>query len=209
MKRIALSALSVAVSLAVTPATASASVIGFLGNFDVINDTGSTAHGFEIELEGLHISDITDTFGGPGRGFPTGRGFDPATSVERYGSPTIAEYTDGALFGTRVTYMGLFNNGAWDYGTPSGSFITPGDNCWSGGGVGYSASTPCDHFGVGTIKNPTNTKYSWLVETATPGSLSNGIVNLPAPAWNVIPAPLPAEVPGAPRCGAVRPRARD
>ena len=61
----------------------------FLGNFDVINDTGQSAYGFEIELKGLHESEITDVFGGPGRGFPTGRGFDPATSVERYGSPLL------------------------------------------------------------------------------------------------------------------------
>lgn len=187
MKRIAIPAISVAVLLALAPATAAASMIGFLGNFDVINDTGSTAHGFEIELEGLHKSDITDTFGGPGRGFPTGRGFDPATSVERYGSPTITEYTNGLLFGTRVTYMGQFNAGSWDYGTPSGSFITPGDNCWSGGGVGYGPSTPCDHFGVGTVRNPDKTTYSWLIETATPGVLSNGVVNLPA----VVGAPNP------------------
>src|SRR5690349_921872 len=91
----------VALSLTIAPRVATAAVIGFLGNFDVINDTGQTAYGFEIELEGLHSSDITDVFGGPGRGFPTGRGFDPATSVERYGSPTIADYTNGAIFGTR------------------------------------------------------------------------------------------------------------
>lgn len=186
------SATAVAVSLAIAPATGNAAVIGFLGNFDVINDTGSTAHGFEIELEGLHSSDITDTFGGPGRGFPSGRGFDPNTSVERYGAPTITEYASGAIFGTRVTYTGLFDGASWDYGTPSGSFITPGDNCWSGGGVGYSAATPCDHFGVGTTRNATKTTYSWLLETATPGVLSNGTVNLPAPVWNIIPAPPPA-----------------
>jgi hypothetical protein len=169
---------------------ASASVIGFLGNFDVVNDTGKTAHGFEIELEGLHFSDITDTFGGPGRGFPTGRGFDPATSVQRYGAPSVTEYSIGSVFGTKVTYMGIFASGAWDYGTPSGTFITPGDNCWSGGGVGYGPDTPCDHFGVGTARNATKTTYSWLVETETPGALSNGAVTLPAPAWEVIPDPV-------------------
>lgn len=200
MLRIKLSVLAAAATVAMLPAAASASVIGFLGNFDVINDTGSTAHGFEIELEGLHISDITDTFGGPGRGFPTGRGYDPATSVERYGSPIITEYTNGASFGARVTYRGLFDGSSWDYGTPSGSFITPGDNCWSGGGVGYSAATPCDHFGVGTTKNATKTTYSWLTETApNSGVLSNGVVNLPAPVWNVIPAaPPPPGLPPAP-----------
>lgn len=177
-----------AISLAISPSVATAAVIGFLGNFDVINDTGQPAYGFEIELEGLHSSDITDVFGGPGRGFPTGRGFDPATSVERYGAPTITDYTNGAVFGTRVTYSALWDGTNWDYNTPSGNVVTPGDNCWSGGGIGYGASTSCDHFGVGTIGNPTNTKYSWLHESS-PGVLTNanGVVQLPAPVWNVIP----------------------
>ncbi|MBI5462193.1 MAG: PEP-CTERM sorting domain-containing protein [Gammaproteobacteria bacterium] len=177
-------------SLTLAPGITSAAVVGFLGNFDVINDTGYTAHGFEIDLEGLHSSDITDTFGGIGRGFPSGRGFDPSTSVERYGAPTITEYSNGSTFGTKITYFGLFDGSSWDYGTPSGSFITPGDNCWSGGGVGYGPSTPCDHFGVGTTTNATKTTYSWLIETGTPGVLSNGVVSLPAPAWNVIPDPV-------------------
>ena len=44
-----LPAIAVALSLAFAPAIGSAEVIGFLGNFDVVNDTGSMAHGFEIE----------------------------------------------------------------------------------------------------------------------------------------------------------------
>lgn len=168
----------------------------FLGNFDVINDTGQTAYGFEIELEGLHESEITDVFGGPGRGFPTGRGFDPATSVERYGSPTITEYTNGPIFGTKVTYSAIWDGTSWDYNTPSGNVVTPGDNCWSGGGIGYGPSTSCDHFGVGTSANPTKTTYSWLLESA-PGVLTtaDGVVQLPAPVWEVIPDPNPAAPP--------------
>ncbi len=187
--------LSIAFSSVVTTSIASASVIGTLGNFDVINDTGKTAHGFEIDLEGIHSYEVTDVFGGPGRGFPTGRGFDPSTSVERYGSPTITEYTTGTTFGTKITYEGIFDGTNWDYGTPSGTFITPGDNCWSGGGLGYGADTPCDHFGVGTSKEPTHTTYSWLVETGTPGVLTNGIVILPTPSWQVIPSPIPDQPP--------------
>jgi hypothetical protein len=194
----ALSAVAIAVTLVIAPTTGSSAVIGFLGNFDVINDTGSTAHGFEIELEGLHSSDITDTFGGAGRGFPSGRGFNPAVAVQRYGAPAITEYVNGAFFGTRVTYRGLYN-GSWDFGTPSGSFVTPGDNCWTGGGVGYSAATPCDHFGVGTTKSASKTTYSWLIESS-PGVLSgaSGIVNLPAPAYVVVPAVPGAGQPPAP-----------
>jgi hypothetical protein len=62
-------------------------------NFDGVNDTGRTANGFEIDFEGVTSSDLTDTFGGAGRGFPT--------TVERYGAPTVkdATFADGA---TRV-----------------------------------------------------------------------------------------------------------
>ena len=189
----------VTLSMAVAPNTTTAEVIGFLGNFDVINDTGQTAHGFEIELEGIHSSDVTDVFGGPGRGFPTGRGFDPATSVQRYGEPSITEYANGAVYGTKITYYAIHDGTSWDYGTPSGTFITPGDNCWSGGGLGYGPDTPCDHFGVGTAVNPTKTTYSWLHEAA-PGVLTNanGRVSLPAPIWTVIP-PDPQLPPAPPQ----------
>jgi len=188
-----------ATAIAIAPSAASAAVVGTLGNFDVINDTGVTAHGFEIDLEGLHSSDVTDVFGGVGRGFPSGRGFDPATSVERYGAPTITEYTNGAIFGTKVTYFAIHDGTNWDYGTPSGNFITPGDNCWSGGGLGYGPDTPCDHFGVGMIGTPTKTTYSWLHE-ASPGVLTNanGVVQLPAPVWTVIP-PDPGLPPAPPQ----------
>jgi hypothetical protein len=181
-------------SLALASATSNAAVYGILGNFDVVNDTNQTAHGFEIDLEGLHAADVTDVFGGPGRGFPDGRGFDPSTSVERYGAPTITEYANGAIFGTKVTYYGNYASSIWDYGTPStqqvGQFVTPGDNCWSGGGLGYGANTPCDHFGVGTSANPTKTTYSWLFDNGS-GQLSNtnGVVSLPTPNWQVLPAP--------------------
>ncbi len=186
-----------ALALTLLPGIASASIFGFLGNFDVINDTGSTAHGFEIELEGLLPSDITDTFGGANRGFPSGRGFDSNIAVVRYGAPVVEPNATNT--GTIVRYSGLWdpNSSTWDFGTPSGTFITPGDNCWTGGGVGYSAATPCDHFGVGTSKNPTNTKYSWLLETTTPGTLTNGSVTLPAPTWNPNPAPVDPAVQAA------------
>ena len=173
------------------PGMASAGIFGSLSNFDVVNDTDKTAHGFEIELEGLHSSDITDTFGGAGRGFPT--------TVERYGAPSISEYLTGSVFCVKVTYMGSFAGGAWDVGTPSGVFTTPGESCWTGGGIGYGPSTPCDHIGVGHLGNATKTTYSWLVES-TPGasSLTSVVASLPAPQWSVTPAPVVIGQPPAP-----------
>lgn len=168
-------------ALLLAPLLAPAQVIGTLGNFDVVNNTGQEAHGFEIELEGLHLSDITDTFGGAGRGFPS--------TVERYGAPLVSAYSNGALFGVRVTYQASFAAGVWSTGTPSGVFSTPGESCWSGGGIAYGPSTPCDHFGVGHIGSPTKTTYSWLVETA-PGVLGPQVAALPAPQWQVTPSPV-------------------
>lgn len=165
---------------------------GSLGNFDAVNDTGHVAHGFEIELEGIHASDVTDTFGGAGRGFPT--------TVERYGSPTITEYSNGSNFGVHVTYSTDLSGASSGWiGTPSGVYSTPGESCWTGGS-GYGPSTPCDHFGVGLAANPTRTAYSWLVEQ-TPGSatLVNATSNVLAPTWTVTPqAPVPGNPAPAP-----------
>lgn len=158
-------------------------IYGTLGNFDAVNDTGETAHGFEIDLEGLTSSDITDTFGGLGRYFPP--------SVERYGAPTITQTATGVL----VIYKGTFT-GSWNVGTPSGAYTTPGESCWTGGASGYGASTPCDHFGVGTSKTPTKTIYSWLIDPTNSGTLTPVTANIPAPTWTVTPAPPPP--PGQP-----------
>lgn len=37
-------------------------VIGYLGNFDVYNNTGSEMEGFEISMRGLHISDLNPAY---------------------------------------------------------------------------------------------------------------------------------------------------
>ena len=45
------------VAIMAVPAVANATTIfGSLGNFDAVNNTGSVAHGFEIELEGMIVS---------------------------------------------------------------------------------------------------------------------------------------------------------
>jgi len=194
MFRFRLSLLAGTVALAAAPGLALATTtFGTLGNFDAVNDTGSVAHGFEIDLEGLHSSDILDTFGGPGRGFPP--------TVERYGAPLIQDYTSGSIFGVHVIYQSGLTGGAWDVGTPTGIYSTPGESCWTGGGGGYGPSTPCDHFGVSTRGAPTKTTYSWLVES-TPGSttLTGATSTVLTPQWTVTPAapPPPGQPPAPP-----------
>jgi hypothetical protein len=172
---------------AVAQATAT---FGSLANFDAVNDTGSTAHGFEIELEGITKSDILDVFG-LNRNFGTPSPGD----VERYGLPTVGDLigANGQVIGAKVTYMASYTNGAWSAGTASGVFNTPGESCWSFGNVNYP-SVPCDHFGVSTLGNPTKTTYSWLVESATPGALVAANVAIPAVVFTPPPAPAPGQV---------------
>src|SRR5690242_2662347 len=56
----------------------SATIFGSLSNFDVVNNVGQDAHGFEIQLEGLQQADVLYAF-----------------SVQRYGAPAIVPYATG------------------------------------------------------------------------------------------------------------------
>jgi MYXO-CTERM domain-containing protein len=168
---------------------------GSLANFDVVNDTGSTARGFEIELEGLHQSDIIDVFG-LNRDFGTASPGD----VERYGLPTVSDLLDatGTAIGVKIRYAAQFDasSGAWSTGTASGAFATPGESCWQFGNVNYP-NVPCDHFGVSTYGNPTRTSYQWLVESGTPGQLTPTSVAVPAVTFTP-PTPVVQGQPPAP-----------
>lgn len=179
--------LALAIALLSAPVWSHATAtFGSLANFDTVNDTGKTAHGFEIDLEGISTGDITDVFG-LNRNFGTASPGD----VERYGLPTVADLQDaaGKVIGAKVTYLANFNNGAWSAATSSGAFNTPGESCWTFGNVGYP-NVPCDHFGVSTRGTPTQTTYSWLVEGAAPGTLT--AANVAIPSVTFTPPPPPA-----------------
>lgn len=195
-------ALAATAAMIAAPACATA-VFGSLANFDSVNDTGSTAHGFEIELEGIDKSQISDVFG-LNRNFGTGSPGD----VERYGLPTVGDLiVNGQKIGAKVTYMANFANGVWSAGTASGVFNVPGESCWLFGNVGYP-NVPCDHFGVSTIGSPTRTTYSWLIESATPGQLIAANVAIPSVTFTPPPPPAP-NVPPAPVVAVIQARQVD
>lgn len=166
-------------------------VYGSIDNFDVVNDTGETAHGFEIEIEDIHSNDITSVFGSADR-WP---------NMERYGAPTIVEFSDAATgrFGVKITYLAT-NNGSWSAGTPSGTLpVSPSDSCWPLGAKDYGPLYPCDHFGVSARVNTPKVKYSWLVETrGNPSVLTPVLATVPNPVWTVTPVPPVANVPQPP-----------
>jgi len=179
-------------ALLLPAAAQAAATFGSLANFDSVNDSGKTAHGFEIDLEGLDKSRITDVFG-LNRNFGTASPGD----VERYGLPTVGDLLDGSgkVIGAKVVYLASFANGAWSAGTLSnGAYVTPGESCWKFGNVGYP-NVPCDHFGVSTIGSATRTSYTWLVESGTAGQLDKATVAIPSVSFTPPPPVAPGVAP--------------
>lgn len=156
---------------------------GTLSNFDVFNDTGEETHGFEIELDGIGSADVSFTFGEP---------------YQRYGNPRIEDFAGGVY----VRYESPYDPQSQTFtaATPLAPAVispTDGHACWTGGSADY-LSSGCEHFGVGLNRNPTATAYRWLVADAqNPGSLrpAGTTVRIPAPIWNVSPAPPQAPNP--------------
>lgn len=171
--------LAVALALVACSTQAFATTLfGSLSNFDVVNDTGETTRGFEIELEGVSPTDISFTFGNP---------------YIRYGDPTLVSTGTGTI----VRYASEFGPSGWLVGTPvpSGPFPTGGHQCFFpayGGDPNYE-TLGGEHFGIALNGNPIATTYRWLIGDAS-GNLSPAGTNvkIPAPIWNVQPPVNPA-----------------
>ncbi len=156
-----------------------AALVGSLGNFDALNNTGQPTHGFEIDCDGVAATDIYRIFGNWG-----------GTNVIRYGAGTATDYTGGVAIRWASPYD--VNAGSYTQTTPVPTTLTsvPGESCWTlGVGVNYP-SAGCEHFGISAYKNCTATRFHWLVDDpSNPGTLvfSPAPVALPLPVWTVYP----------------------
>ena len=180
----------IGVSLAIFAFASRASAgtfFGALSNFDAVNDTGSPCNGFEIELDDIQSKDVTYTF-----------------DFQRYGTPKITD--DTVLVGgvshprTFVRWMSSYDqvNHVFMQTTPVAApnfQNTGGHLCYRGmlvGSIPYDTAG-CEHFGIGTLVNPSATVYRWMKEDPTaPGSLiaQGSPVTIPAPVWTVNPNPV-------------------
>jgi hypothetical protein len=123
-----------ATAFACTATRAVATSVGTLDNFDVVNDTPSPCHGFEIEMEDIHPSDVPYTFGG---------------SYIRYGAPEVLETTvDPAHPRVLVRYR-LWNGTQWEATPVAPPNVSPqGHDCYASGPIGNYLDSGCEHFGV-------------------------------------------------------------
>ena len=89
-------------------ANASVQIIGYLGNFDVYNRTGSAMEGFEVDLPGLTTNDLMSTY--CGSAFQCGTGYNTTGSLGvvydgNNPSAYASSVADGGIthFGVHVT----------------------------------------------------------------------------------------------------------
>src|SRR6185503_8141829 len=151
---------------------------GDLNNFDVFNDTGSNCHGFEIELDDIHSTDITYTY-----------------DYNHYGAPAITEdNADPAHPKVFVRYAAKYNSATSTFSAYTMVPATPpaatnGHEC-----TNPAVNIGCEHFGVGHYGAPTVVRYNWLIENpSAPGTLIHGpAVNVATPSWTYYP-PAPAQ----------------
>ncbi|MFN7922714.1 MAG: hypothetical protein U0Q16_21595 [Bryobacteraceae bacterium] len=160
-----------------------ATVEGSLSSFDVVNDTGQDAHGFEIQIEGGLPSDLYYTVPGG-----------------RYGQPKIVPYATGVAIRWESPYDQV--NHRYTATTPQHAPGTPfsWNDCYLAG-ARYSVSG-CEHLGQSMRYTPPGqiTKVSgrWLVEnSAAPGTLiaANPPAAIPFAMWTVAPVVVVATPP--------------
>jgi len=129
------------------PARASVAY-GSINNFDTVNDTSNVCHGFEIELDDIHSSDITYTY-----------------DYNHYGTPKITEDTNSVPGHTNVLvrYQAVYtNNSGWSAYTaiPTNNIPPTAGHAFTNPSLNFGG----EHFGVGYRNAPTQVLYHWLLD---------------------------------------------
>lgn len=167
-----------------TPAPAQTTAIkGVLSGFDINNDTGELAYGFEIDFEGADESDLY----APGAG-------------EAYGRPTFVPYPGGV----KVRWESLYHpeDDSYDHHTLPRDPANPTfswNDCYQWGS-GY-ATAGCEHFSQGVLPSLLDKSVSisarWLLrDPGQPGVLvpSATPIGLPFPTYAVQAATVTVKV---------------
>ena len=165
-------------ALASTPAEASIAY-GSINNFDTVNDTGQECHGFEIDIEDCHSTDITYTY-----------------NYNHYGVPNITE--DNSVAGhpkTIIRWESKKNaNGTWAAYTaiPAGPIPPTQGHQFTNPAVNFGG----EHFGAGYNKAVGAVSYNWLIDSGAGALVKGGAVQVSTPVFTYYPpaAAAPAQV---------------
>ena len=165
-------------ALALWPQPARASIAyGSVNNFDTVNDTGSEAHGFEIELDDCHSTDITYTY-----------------NYNHYGVPAISEDNSVAAHPKVLIRWESKKNpdGTWAAYTaiPAGPIPPTQGHQFTNPAVNFGG----EHFGCGYRVQPSAVLYNWLIDGG--GALVHGgAVQVATPTFTYFPPAVGNPVP--------------
>lgn len=178
--RTALATFAASCVLALKVSSAHASIAyGSINNFDTVNDTGVEAHGFEIELEDIHSTDVTYTF-----------------DWNHYGKASISE--DNSVAGhpkVRVRWeSGKKPDGTWAAYTaiPAGPIAPTQGHQFTDPSVNFGG----EHFGTGYTVQPTAVRYHWLIDNGAGVLIAGPPVQVATPTFTYYPpaGAAPAQV---------------
>ena len=152
---------------------------GSINNFDTVNDTGHDCHGFEIELEDCHSTDITYTY-----------------DYNHYGTPRITQ--DDSIAGHPkcvIRWESRKNpDGSWASFTaiPSGPINPTDGHQFTNPNVNFGG----EHFGVGYRVAVGAIRYQWLIDDGAGNLTHGGAVQVSTPSFTYYPpvAAQPAQV---------------
>ncbi len=164
-------ALAASAILALAPGESRASIAyGSINNFDTVNDTGHECHGFEIELEDCHSTDITYTF-----------------DYNHYGTSKITE--DNSIPGhpkTTIRWAAKRNpDGTWSAYTavPSGPISPTNGHMFTNPSINFGG----EHFGVGYYVPVSVVRYRWLIDDGAGNLINGGDVQVSTPTFTYYP----------------------
>jgi Divergent InlB B-repeat domain/Putative Ig domain len=166
--RIALAALC---AFTLQAGTARASIAyGSINNFDTVNDTGHECHGFEIEIEDCHSTDITYTY-----------------NYNHYGAPRIEQDdTDPLHPKCRIRWESKKNaNGTWAAYTaiPNGTINPTDGHQFTNPNVNFGG----EHFGAGFHAGVGAIRYNWLIDNGSGALVHGGAVQVATPVFTFYP----------------------
>ena len=149
-----------------------AEITGIMSGFDVLNDTGQPAHGFEMQLQGAAVSDVTYIL----------------SAYTRYGTAVVTAYATGVY----VRWQSAYINGQYTATTLPAPYVSfAWQDCYNAG-AGYKNSG-CEHLGLAlrVTSSAVTVTARWLVDDPNnPGQLIPSdppVVSVPLAVWSVTP----------------------